>query len=357
MLAVQYDFSLKSSTPVASFAVGDGKEEVVNGTQLNDKKESKVIIGLRWTAYAGFTSVAIFWIIQVLTTYFSYPVSSVVNLVDNKTFVWPDITLCSGVTCFNETILEKMSQKYNMPYIGHTRTGDWTYPFMGYKQSNFDWDNHTIHEMLWKAKYTRLSDILATCEYIHRDGLSGGSGYSYDCLSSSKLGSWRTYATENGVCHSFHPIPAVDLSNRINLQLNHTKCREIIVALHSSDEVYYISTPSSLTFVGVVGNESMYDLNTAVQTFSHVNRKSSPCEEDENYSQARCLHEKSMEWLIRNGMSPATSPRSQDCLSLRITLIAATILQLILLSFKNLQSEILELRNYLMIWKQKERNA
>ena len=248
------------------------KVKSANSIQSKNEEKSKFVKTLQWIAYIAITCVALYWTIEVLTTYFSYPVSTSVTLEENDTYTWPILTVCPRQNCLNETIVSSMSEEYNLTYLNLTYWD--SYPFDP-EEGNFDWKNQTYHEILWKAKYRNIEDIIKTCYHIHTHHFNSTSPALSDCFNSA-LGSWKTYTTQDGVCHSFHPIPAVDIGNYIEFRLSHKKCTYITVALHSSHEVFQMED-SPFIFTHNLKADQSYNFITGVRLFTQVNRKSSQC--------------------------------------------------------------------------------
>ena len=140
--------------------------------------------GLRYMAYIISSIIAVFWISKVFENYLSYPVYTKVTLIDNNTFNWPSITVCS-------------------------------------------------HTMPWKTCAKELKDMLNFCTYDRYDSEIN------DCRNkSSDLGHWRSYKTQHETCHTFTPIPTHRKVDSIELGFDFDSCNLLRGAIHPAEEVY-----------------------------------------------------------------------------------------------------------------------
>ena len=145
-----------------------------NGNKVEGVVSNPFIKGLRTVLWLVFFGITIFWISEVLATYFSYPVNTAVTLVENDSFTLPSITICLlssnfyWTPCYNKTTIEK----YNI--------------------TNLSPDTIALYyKFLEKAKYETKEDALgqSKCLYFHSDNTD-----IIDCENSiSSLGSWNTH--------------------------------------------------------------------------------------------------------------------------------------------------------------------
>ena len=166
-----------------------------------------------------FSCMSTFWCYQALRTYISQPVSTSVSIVKNESFTWPSITVCPHQSCYNKTILNNLGMKYNLTQYDLSY---WNYQPFDLTSSNFNWEKYNYSQILSEAKYNAREDILYKCIYFNTD-------YYADSIRncwyiSSQLGTWKSYRTQDGFCHTFNAIPAVSEGNYISILLNYKLC-------------------------------------------------------------------------------------------------------------------------------------
>ena len=257
--------------------VGEIKSLLKN-LKIENITKSTCVQVCRGISFVLLSGVAAFWISEVLGTYFAYPVNTAVTMVKNESFRLPSITICpfssiaQKIPCYDKTKLNK----YNLTEQTIQRPNYW--------------------EILSKIKYSRQEDCITDCTYVHTDYRD--SQISNCTNTTTVLGSWKTYETQDSTCHTFTPIPAVSVIDYVQLFFKHDKCKFLQATIHSPDEVYQSETNFDFTTLTFIPGRS-YSLDVAMEEHQKVNRKTSPCEEDPTYSESTCTNSKKIEYLVK----------------------------------------------------------
>ena len=239
------------------------------------------------------TCITIYWVYQVIVTYASNPVSSTISMIHNDTFTWPTFTFCPRINCFNRTAVNQLSKEYNLR-LGSM--GFWDFQPFDMENSAFDWNKYNYSEILEKAKFKRREDVLSDCKYLNTKyyNVSGR-----DCMREfSKLGTWKSYITQNSPCHSFTPTEATNVGNFIRFYLNPGTCERVNVFVHMRGERSYMeATPIINTYSRTTKNNPQI-LIVKVKEFKRVSKKYDPCENDPNYSESQCYRRAFVRFLV-----------------------------------------------------------
>ena len=270
-----------------------GSEFFKKDSETKETKESICLRGLWWSLFFSLAAISFYWIYQVLNSYMSQPVTSSVSLVKNNSFTWPSISICPHQNCYNQTALELFSQEYNLTPFGALGFLEFQpFNFTEGPGIGFDWEKYNYSEILAESKYREREDIVSSCFYLQTDVMDES------CWNiSSALGNWSSYHTQDGFCHTFNPIPAVNVANYIKIALNFDFCEYIDVAIHPFSEKFYMQKYPSIATYNFQAQQSS-KLSVSVQEFKKISRKSSECEKSPEYSQTECINIKTMQYII-----------------------------------------------------------
>ena len=231
---------------------------------------------------------------QMIQTYRSEPISSMVSMMVNDTFEWPTATFCLHEDlCYNQTAVQEIMEQNNLKpnTKAHKKNKKGR---KGPFEFTSDFDYVRYSEYILDSRYHLKENIIIRCEYSVTDRY--GETSTVDC-DRSKVGTWKSYETPGGTCHSFTSKPATDVQNSISFFLNFKLCSQVYVIIHSAPDIFYdIITPYMISYT--MGQEGARESFVNVQEFNRVNRKIKPCEENPDYSQATCQHIATMKYYI-----------------------------------------------------------
>lgn len=240
---------------------------------------------LWWVCAAIFSSITIFWVERTISRYNSKPVTSVVSIKRNESFTWPALSICPDERCYNEEAVKDLSKHYN---ISRDNSADPELFKLTTFTSKFDLNRYNYSDIVTKARFINRTSIISDCKYVSiRD-----SAELYNltmCFDDvSAYHKWSTYNTRFAPCFKFVPtIPAKELWDYARIAIDTTVCNKYDIGIHPSVEIYYRHSSSTVKeYIGRKGYSIEFRFQAKV--YDSINRKSSPCVEDNDYSQSLC---------------------------------------------------------------------
>lgn len=271
--------------------IKENREEIHQLRQKMDQKDSRLVRGIHWFAVFVFCCIGGYWIVEVITTYASEPLSATVNTIENKTFALPTISIQVHDNCYNMTAVQELKKTHQV--ILTPLKPSQPLKLFHIKDQNFDWSEHNVSMMYLETKYMPpKARLVLLCAYTSTT-LDGAN-----CRTTGPLGTWESYGTQYNVKEAFTPAPASSIKDNVLFIMNASLCgAATIVAFHPNTDKHYGPHPSALQFE--VWRGQFVELRVALEEQHYISTLAAPCVDDHWYSQAGCYNEKIVEFKIR----------------------------------------------------------
>ena len=256
----------------------------------NDRPDGLVVNGVLWMCSLIFTGVAVYWIIQVILTYRSEPLTSTYHIMKNHTFVWPRITVTPTRTCYNETALQELMKSHDITKL-KINWKNRVQRFKINKLYNDSSSNMNVSQIYLKTKHGP-----PTAKFMHHCSHFSSVRNATNC-QNAETGKWKSYSTQYNAQETYTPAPTSDITDNVVIDVDSTLCWSFLVTLQPPTERFYAAHPS--TYSMIIPRYSYRQVKIVVEDFHRINTRSDPCQEDPTYSQAACFDVKIIQYKIK----------------------------------------------------------